>query len=179
MKEVLLMYARYTKRANADAFALLDALSEEAMNADRKSYYGSLASLAAHIAGATLYFQSLFRASCPAAAQALKATESLKTPHDSHVTPDEWRQLKDIAAASDQATIDLVEALSDKDLACPVKLDWYDGKPGTVPLCFLAHQLSTHGTHHRGQISQILDELGIEHDFSGIDLEFLPKQPEQ
>jgi uncharacterized damage-inducible protein DinB len=31
-----------------------------------------------------------------------------------------------------------------------------------------------HETHHRGQISQLLDEMGIEHDFSGIDIEFLP-----
>lgn len=174
MKEVLLMYARYTKRANASVFALLDGLSEEAMNEDRKSYYGSLASLAAHIVGATLYFQSMFRASCPAASDALKATEGLKTPPDSHVTPDEWRRLKSIATAADQATIDLVEALGEEDLSCPVKLDWYEGKPDTVPLCFLAHQLFTHGTHHRGQMSQVLDELGVKHDFSGIDLEFLP-----
>lgn len=175
MREILRMYARYTKRANASAFALLDGLSEEAMNLDRKSYYGSLASLAAHIVGATLYFQSLFRASCPAAAGILKATEGLKTPHDPHFTPDEWRQLKDIAAKADQVTVDLVETLDEAELACPVKLDWYDGKPDAVPLCFLAHQLFVHGTHHRGQMSQILDELGVEHDFSGIDLAFLPK----
>ncbi len=175
MKDILVLYARYTKRANASAFALLDGLSEEALNADRKSYYGSLASLAAHIAGATLYFHSLFRASCPAAAAVLKATEHLRTPHDPHVTPEEWKEFKRIAAASDQATIDLSETLGDGDLVFPVRVDWYGGKPDSVPLYFLAHQLFVHGTHHRGQISQILDELGIEHDFSGIDLEFLPK----
>ena len=175
MKETLLMYARYTKRANGSVFSLLDGLSEDALNEDRKSYYGSLASLAAHIAGATLYFHSLFRASCPAAARVLASTESLTTPHDPHVTPDEWRRLKDIAAAADKATIELFDSLKEEDLPCPVKLDWYGGDPDAVPLWFLANQLFTHGTHHRGQMSQILDEMGVEHDFSGIDLEFLPK----
>ena len=51
----------------------------------------------------------------------------------------------------------------------------YEGKPATVPLYFLAHQLFEHGTHHRGQVSQILDELGVEHDFCGIGIENLPR----
>jgi uncharacterized damage-inducible protein DinB len=29
-------------------------------------------------------------------------------------------------------------------------------------------QIINHTAHHRGQLSQILDELGIEHDFGGI-----------
>jgi uncharacterized damage-inducible protein DinB len=36
-------------------------------------------------------------------------------------------------------------------------------------------QLIAHGTHHRGQISQVLDELGIDNNYSGINVAFLPK----
>jgi uncharacterized damage-inducible protein DinB len=42
-------------------------------------------------------------------------------------------------------------------------------------LSFMISQLVVHGTHHRGQISQILDELKIDSDFSGINAAFLPK----
>lgn len=174
MKRTLLMYARYTKRADESAFALLDGLSTEALNEDRKSYYGSLAGLAAHIVGATLYFHSLYRASSPAVAAALRATEGLKTPHDKRVSPAEWRELRRIGAVADQATIDMIQALDDKELTVPAKLDWYGGAPEAVPLYFLAHQLFVHGTHHRGQLSQVLDSMGVEHDFSGIDIEFMP-----
>jgi uncharacterized damage-inducible protein DinB len=175
MKEILLMYARYTRRANASVFALLDALSLEARNENRKSYYKSLSGLASHVGGCALYFHGLFRASFPAAAKALKSAEGLKVSEKSELSSTEWSELEKACAIADQATIDLVQALNEEELAHPVNLDWYDGKPDAVPLCFLAHQLFVHGTHHRGQISQILDEMGIEHDFSGIDLEFLPK----
>jgi uncharacterized damage-inducible protein DinB len=175
MKEILLMYARYTKRANASVFALLDALPLEARNEDRKSYYKSLSGLASHVGGCPLYFHGLFRASSPAAAKALRGAEGLKVSEKKTLSSAEWSELEKACAIADQATIDLIQALSDDELAHPIKLDWYGGKPDAVPLCFLAHQLFVHGTHHRGQISQILDEMGIEHDFSAIDVEFLPK----
>jgi uncharacterized damage-inducible protein DinB len=173
MKEVLLMYARYTQRANSSIVALLDGLSMKARNEDRKSYYKSLSGLASHVVGATLYFQGLFRASLPAAAKALRAAEGLKTKSGS-LSGAQWSDLKKVCIAADQATIDLVRSLTEAQLARPIKLDWYEGNPASVPLCFLLHQLYVHGIHHRGQISQILDSMGVEHDFSGIDIEFLP-----
>jgi uncharacterized damage-inducible protein DinB len=36
-------------------------------------------------------------------------------------------------------------------------------------------QILTHGTHHRGQLSQVLDELKIDNNYSGINVAFLPK----
>jgi len=175
MKEVLLMYARYTQRADASVMELLDKLTVKARNEDRKSYYKSLSGLASHVAGGALYMQGLMRASQRAAAKALKATEKLKLAEGAKLTGAQWEELKAAWAKADQATVDLVNALSDTELALPVKLDWYGGNPGTVPLCFILHNIYVHGTHHRGQISQILDSMGVEHDFSGLDVEFLPK----
>jgi uncharacterized damage-inducible protein DinB len=39
----------------------------------------------------------------------------------------------------------------------------------------MLYNLTAHGTHHRGQISQILDELKIDNDYSGINVQFLPE----
>ena len=174
MKEVLLMYARYNQRANASVAALLDGLTAKARNENRGSYYKSLGGLAKHIAGSALYFQGLFRASMPVAAKLLKQAAGLKVPGGASLTAAQWAELKATWAAADQAVVDLVRGPGEAELASPIKLDWYGGEPDSVPLCFLLHQLYAHGTHHRGQVSQILDSLGVEHDFSGIDLEFLP-----
>jgi uncharacterized damage-inducible protein DinB len=175
MKDSLLMYARYGKRADASVMALLDGLDSAAREQDRKSHYGSLSELARHVLDGTLYFHSLFRASCPpipAVRDILKKTEGLKVPKGK-LSDAEWAAFKALLEAADDATVELATVMGEAGTSHPIALDWYDGKPPAVPYQFMFNQLVVHGIHHRGQISQILDELGVEHDFSGIDLEFL------
>ena len=86
MKEIMLIYARDTKRANEAVLDLLDRLSVEARNEDRKSYYKSLSGLMGHVCGGTPYFHGMFRAAFPKAASALKATEGLKVPEGEKLT---------------------------------------------------------------------------------------------
>jgi uncharacterized damage-inducible protein DinB len=177
MKDILLMYARYNQRANASVFALLNGLSIQDLNEDRGSYYKSLSGLACHAAGGASYFHGLFRQSIKSSStafEALKATEDLACPDSPELTEEQWADLKGAVAIADQTTIDFIRVATAAELTAPVKLDWYGGKPDAVPLCFLLHQTYVHGIHHRGQISQVLDSMGIEHDFSGIDVEFLP-----
>jgi len=165
------MYAAYTRRANASVLDLIYGLPLEARNAERRSYYGGLAGLAVHIVSATLYFHGLYR-QAPAAAGALAASVSLTVPESGPLTAAEWEALRSTCRVADDATMALASAADAALLAHPIAVDWYGGDPATVPLGFLLHQLYVHGTHHRGQVSQILDELGVEHDFSGIDLAF-------
>jgi uncharacterized damage-inducible protein DinB len=175
MKDLLLMYAKYTQRADASVIALLDGLSEEARNENRKSYYKSLSGLACHVFGAVPFFHGLLRTAVPAASSALKATEGLKSPRGDSLNADQWSELKRVATISDQATVDFIATLDESDFVRPVKVTWFGGKPDAVPLHYLLSTIVTHGIHHRGHISQILDEMGIEHNFSSLDVGFLPK----
>jgi uncharacterized damage-inducible protein DinB len=172
MKETLVMYARYSERADRSVIGLLEGLSPEERNADRGAYYGSLVGLVKHLLGGTLYFHSLFRASRPGGFAPSEAIASVSVK-DGPADEEGWKALKADIAAADRASADLAGSLDVAGLAWPVKLDWYGGKPADVPLRFLFNQMIVHGIHHRGQISQILDEMKVEHDFSGIDLEYL------
>jgi uncharacterized damage-inducible protein DinB len=176
MKDLLLMYAKYTKRANASVIALLDGLSEEARNENRKSYYKSLSGLTSHTFGALPFFHGVIRKALPEESAALKATEGLKAPKGDALNGEQWADLKKIAETSDQATIDFIAGLSEGDFLKPIKLEWFRGNPDSVPLHYLLSTIIMHAVHHRGQMSQILDEMGIEHNFSGLDVAFLPKQ---
>jgi uncharacterized damage-inducible protein DinB len=172
MIESLRMYARYSQGADAALVALYDGLSLEARNADKGAYYGCLHGVMGHVLGGTLYFHSLFRASHPRAFEPSERISGLSSSEEA-LDSAGWEKMKRGLAEADRATLDLAESLDEKGFSLPIKLDWYGGKPAEVPLRFLFNQLIVHGIHHRGQISQILDEMKVEHDFSGIDLAYL------
>ncbi|ULQ60237.1 damage-inducible protein DinB [Brucepastera parasyntrophica] len=178
MQEIIFMYTQYIKQTNETVVSLLNCISHEEREKDRGSFYGGLSELVRHILGGTIYFHSLFRDSLPAKVKALKALDAsrdiVEIPEKA-ITEEQWEHLTSALAVVDHATINFASRLTEKDLKLPVKLDWYGGKPPSVPLFFLFHQLIVHVIHHQGQISQILDEMEIDHDFSGINIAFMPQ----
>ena len=169
-----LMYAKYNQAGNKAVYAILDKMPQDEREKDRGSYYGSFSGLIRHVIGGTQFFLGMFKASLGGNAAALKAIDSLPPmPPEGVLSEAQWKELGGILGAVDAAYVAMTKALSDADLLLPVKIDWYGGNPAEVPLFFMLSQLVAHNTHHRGQISQILDSLKIDNDFSGIDVAFL------
>ena len=175
MKEVFLGFSKYNEEANKAVAGILGKLSNDDREKNRKSYYGSLSELYRHVIGGTFYFLSLFKEAVPDNAEAVKALAPLAKVElaKGKLTEEQWKKLVSGAKIVDKAFIDFVGALRDKDYDAPVKLTWYKGKPPAVPIRFMLQQHAVHGAHHRGQISQILDSLKIENDYSGINVKFL------
>jgi uncharacterized damage-inducible protein DinB len=159
--------------------SILDKLSNDEREKDRGSYYGSLSALARHTLDVVPFFLNMFRDTVAGNAGAVKAIASLDglaaIPEKDPLTEVQWKQLKANFQVADEAYVQFITALNDADLQAPVKIGWYGGNPASVPLSFMLSQFIAHNTHHRGQISQILDELKIDNDYSGIDVAFLPK----
>ena len=179
MKEVYLNFARANEEADKTILSILDTMSHEDREKNRKSYYKSLSGLALHTLGGATYFLSLFRDSVANNAKALKALDSAAKakmpPEGKKLSEEDWETVKANFKLVDKAYIDFVTALNDEDFSAPVKINWYKGKPAEVPLSFMLQQLISHGIHHRGQLSQILDSLKIDNDYSSINVKFLPK----
>lgn len=172
-----LMYARYNQAGNKTIYGILDKLSNEDREKDRGSYYGSVSGLFRHIVAGTRFFMGMYKAalgSNAAAVKALSAADSLPMPPEGTLSEAQWKDLDAIVRGTDAALAGMAEALTGADLKLPVKVDWYGGNPASVPLSFMLSQLTVHNTHHRGQISQILDSLKIDNNYSGIDIAFLP-----
>ncbi|MDR2701473.1 MAG: damage-inducible protein DinB [Spirochaetaceae bacterium] len=177
MNEAVL-YARYNQAGNKVIFSLLDKLSNEEREKDRGSFYGSLSGLFRHIIGGTCFFLGMYKAALSgnaAAVKAISAIETLPKLPEGALSEVQWKELESAVNAADSSYTGMAEALSDSDLSLPVKIEWYGGNPASVPLSFMLSQLVVHNTHHRGQISQILDSLKIDNDYSGIDVAFLGK----
>ncbi|MDR2716582.1 MAG: damage-inducible protein DinB [Treponema sp.] len=170
------MYAKYNQAGNKAIFGLLDKLSSDEREKDRGSFYGSLSGLFRHVMGGTRFFLGMYKAALSGNAAALKAISAIETlPKfpEGALSETQWKELQSAATAIDAAYIAMAEALNESDLSLPVKIEWYGGNPASVPLSFMLSQLVVHNTHHRGQISQILDSLKIDNDYSGIDVSFV------
>jgi uncharacterized damage-inducible protein DinB len=174
MKETCAMFANYNKEANQTILALLDKLSNDEREKERGSYYGSLSGLFRHVIVGTKFFLGMYKEALsgkPAALNILNDALAAEIP-EGKLSEAQWKGLSASLAKLDGALTNLIGTLDEKDLRLPVK--WFTGNPATVPLSFMLHQLAAHNTHHRGQISQILDELKIEHNYSGINIAFMP-----
>jgi len=175
MKEVFLAFAKYNEEANKTIAGILGKLPNEEREKNRKSFYGSLSGLFSHNVGATAFFLSLFKDAVSSNTEAIKAIAPLAKIEElkGKLSEDQWKKLVSFGKIADKALVDFTAALKDSDFEAQIKLQWYKGKPPSVPLRFMLQQLTVHNTHHRGQISQILDSLKIENDFSGINIKFL------
>ena len=170
------MYASYNEASNRTIFALLEKMSNEEREKDRGSYYGSLSLLFRHILGAIQFFLGMYKTALkgnPEALKAISAIENLPKLPEGALSEEQWKELESTANAVNAAYINMALALKESDLSLPVEVAWYGGNPASVPLSFMLSQLVVHNTHHRGQISQILDSLKIENDYSGINVSLL------
>jgi uncharacterized damage-inducible protein DinB len=170
------MYAKYIESTDKTVLSLLDGLSQKDREGDKGSYYKSLSGLARHIVWGSVYFHSLYRSALPKDSQAVKALEptlNLKCP-EGELSADAWKAFEKDAAVVDGATVRFAQALDVSLFDTPVSVPWYSGNPAHIPLYFLFIQSVMHAVHHQGQISQILDELKVEHDFTSIPVGFLP-----
>jgi len=175
MKDTLI-YAKYNQAGNKAIYGILSSLSNEEREKDCGSYYGSLSGILRHILGGTKFFLGMYKVALgegSAALKAVSAVDGVPLPAEGKLSESQWKELGAALEAADSVYINLAEALAEADLSRPVKIEWYGGNPESVPLSFMLSQLLVHNTHHRGQISQILDSLKIENDYSGIGAEFL------
>ena len=170
----MVIFAKQNEEADKAFVSILDKMGNDEREKNRKSYYGSLSGLARHILGGTFLFLGKFKDAAEGNAAALKALAGLakvETFHDvKKLDEAQWKKLCSGLKTADKAYVEFVSALSDKDLEKPIP--WF-GKSATVPLFFALQSLAAHNIHHRGQISQILDTLKIDNDYSGISAKFL------
>jgi uncharacterized damage-inducible protein DinB len=175
MKKVFFNFAKFNEEANKTVAGILGKLSNDDREKDRKSYFKSLSELYRHNIGATAYFLSLFKTAVPDNAEAQKALAPLVKLEElkGKLSEDQWKKVVTMCKIADKALIDFISALNDGDFEAQVMIDWYKGKPPSAPLWFMLQQHVSHNIHHRGQISQILDSLKIDNDYSGLNVKLL------
>ncbi len=166
MKEYLVHLLKYNRGANAEVVKILEGMTEAERKADRRAFAKSLHGLFAHVAIGELYLQTqLGNASVPKEAfRHPYAEKALKFNEEDF--PD-FDDLVNAVRVLDDSFVAFAEGLAEKDLETKCTVQGFKGKL-EVNVAWILIQVITHAVHHRGQISQVLDELGIPNDWSGI-----------
>jgi uncharacterized damage-inducible protein DinB len=162
------LLARYNREANEKLFAILAALPAGEFSAARGSYFDSIGGILSHVISGDINwmrrFRELFGDSGTLAHTRLQPAghgwinfqfDTLEELARERVVVDGL--LIEFVASADTSRFGEVLAYSDSS-GTPRRYIFRDA---------LAH-LFNHQTHHRGQVSQILDALGVENDYSNI-----------
>jgi uncharacterized damage-inducible protein DinB len=145
--ELLRILFQYNQWANLRTTDACAALTSEQFTRDLGSSFGSVRDTLAHIYGAEwvwnerLHGRSPSELPLPSAFADLAAVRSKMQEMDQHY-------------------LDFVFKLTPQDLEQVIRYKNLKGDPLSNPLWQCLHQLSNHGTYHRGQIVTLLRQLG-------------------
>jgi len=160
--------ARYNRSVNESVFALLSALPEGAFDAERPCYFGSIRGVFKHILICDIHwmrrFREVFGYAKPLDHPRFEPAGHAWTKYEFGGFADLLRERKvlddlilEFARTADTSKFGDVLAYADSG-----------GNPHRYYFRDAFEHFFNHQTHHRGQLSQILDELGVEHDYSDL-----------
>ncbi len=168
MKEIFLLLSRYNAHANRYLFDSLESFSEEELKKDAGSWFGSIFGILNHILVSDLLWLNRYRTSG-------RDLPSLNTPVlDFSFTSiqqhlyDSFEALRERRMQLDEVITRFAGDLDDGTLTSVLEYTNSQGIHNRLRIRDTLVHWFNHQTHHRGQISQILDSRGITHDYSGV-----------
>ena len=154
--------AEYNQWMNERLYAVCDTLEDKERKKDRAAFFGSIHRTLNHILYGDLAFMSRFTGN-PNVVPELGV--------DLH---QEFKELWAARSTLDVRILDWTQSLSIDWLSEELTYDSkVDGITRTVPRWVLVTHMFNHETHHRGQVTTLLSQLGI--DMGTTDIPFMPK----
>jgi len=164
MTDSMKLWARYNTATDEKMKALLTALTPEAYTAERPGYFKTLAALHLHYVQTYRFYQSLIRKNT-----ADKYLVSPLTEDGYEIKASTAAEVGTLAHELNHLWQTFVDTVTEGELVTPkTKRTMRNGKSYLLSVSDIVTQYQNHTVHHRGQLSQQLDEMGIEHDIGGL-----------
>jgi len=162
MDAYLKRMTRYNQWMNQKLLAKTQLLSDAEIAEERGAFFGSILGTFNHIyAGDVVWLKRV--STHPLCQQALQSIHDYPAPKDlrSLIFTD-IRSLAQARASLDQLILDFADTWTNELLSAPLEYRNMAGEPKSQPINEVLHQLSNHQTHHRGQITTLLFQAGID-----------------
>jgi len=158
--------ARYNQRANREMYEILAMLTDKAHKTDRGAWFGSIHGILNHLIITDLNWLKRFRVLSPESS-ALNDPRldppTLSWQHDLH---DNLKDLRNTREIVDARIRDWFSEFSADRYAEVFQYQDSRGISRKAKAGAAFEFLFLHQTHHRGQVAQILDALGLPNDFA-------------
>lgn len=153
--------ASYNRWMNQKLYAICAELSEEERTRDLGAFFGSVHGTLNHLLFGDIAWLLRFTG---------QSLAGLKMGEDLHA---EFADLRQHRQQTDEVLVNWAGAIAPQWLEQPFEFtSQVDGKVRVLPTWVLVTHLFNHQTHHRGQVTTLLKQLG--HDPGVTDLPFLP-----
>ena len=160
--------AAYNLWMNTRLYAAAAPLGDAALHADRGAFFGSIFATLQHIWQADVIWLKRF-ADHPARHPALDPARAMPHPYTWHAPPHrDFASLRAARAELDQVIVAFCDQLRDDDLAHDIAYVNRTGERFRKPFAALLLHCFTHQTHHRGQVTTLLHQAGV--DMGSTDL---------
>ena len=173
MTNAISLFARYNDHVDRKLFSLLDEVDPELLRSDAGAYFGSIIGVLNHILTSHLGWLVRFRDGGIASQALMNPALQFEHPGFRKILHADYGTLKAHQLEVDAVILGLAAELTGTNARGPgigqvfayasTRGDEHRFRVGEMLL-----QILNHATHHRGQISQILDHQGIEHDYSSL-----------
>ena len=167
MKEILGLMADYNQTVNKDLFDLLQEQDESLLRASADSFFGNILGLLNHILVSDLGWLTAYRESNLDLPVLESTALDFEHPGFGRDLYDDLGELRAHRQAIDQLFIDLVGSTAESVFQGEIEVSRKE-VTHTFPFGKVLMHLFNHQTHHRGAISQILDENNVKNDYSNL-----------
>ncbi|MBW2441946.1 MAG: DinB family protein [Deltaproteobacteria bacterium] len=166
IKQSFLNLACYNERVNREMYAVLSVLTDKARKQDAGSWFGSIHGILNHIIICDVNWLKRYRALAPDSPvlnDPRLDPPNLSWEHDLH---DDFAGLREDRAILDERIGAWLEEFPATRYAEGFEYQDSVGNLRHATAGAAFEFLFLHQTHHRGQISQILDRMGVAHSFA-------------
>jgi uncharacterized damage-inducible protein DinB len=168
MKELFELFAEYNAKTNREMLGILEAQASELLRRSAGAYHGSILGVLNHVLQADVIWLRRFAHQLPELGFLPPELPEFKVQGLKDVVWDSLPVFQPVREKTDELLGRAVQAIP--PARYPEILEYRNIKgedQGKVIWRTLLHVFN-HQTHHRGQVAALLDQFGVENDYSNL-----------
>jgi uncharacterized damage-inducible protein DinB len=168
MKTIFQTFAKYNQSVNLSILELVEPLPEEILMVKTKAFYPSLFETMFHNLLSDLFWLNRFREAFKECKALTNQVVSLDFSGLRTEVEGDYKKMFSYRKQLDEIILQLMGELDENAISSTFKYKTFRGKDMENILWKILLQWFNHQTHHRGQISVLLDMVDVKNDYSSM-----------